>query len=54
MEKPPAVRDLLLFLGQPVDLGLQVVIGQRLEIGKRFHAVSLSFGGRVTRWQVKQ
>jgi hypothetical protein len=44
VQEPAAVRDLLLLLGQRVDALLQVVVGERGEIGQRFKRDGLSSG----------
>jgi hypothetical protein len=44
VQEPPAVRDLLLLFDELVDLCLEIGVGHRREIGKRFQVISLSFG----------
>jgi len=45
VQDAPPLRDLLLFLRQLVDVVLEVGVGERCEIGKRFHVSLSSLGG---------
>ena len=44
LQHAPSVRDLVLFFRQFADQLLEVGVGERAEIGTRFHSAQYGFG----------